>query len=192
MFDSLLFLYLYPLITCNSKPITKAHMARATNKTELQLAAKENFDKLFAIIDSLSLNEQEAIFPFEDRDRNIRDILIHLYEWHKLLLNWINQNLAGVPTPFLPEPYNWKTYPAMNVSLWEKHQLTPYAEALELVKNSHNQVMLLVSEFSDSQLFTKKHYPWTGTTNLGSYCVSSTSSHYDWAIKKIKKYKKTL
>ncbi|MGO3678157.1 MAG: ClbS/DfsB family four-helix bundle protein, partial [Microbacteriaceae bacterium] len=29
-------------------------------------------------------------------------------------------------------------------------------------------------------------FPWTGTTSLGSYCVSATSSHYDWAIKKIR------
>lgn len=25
-------------------------------------------------------------------------------------------------------------------------------------------------------------------TNLGSYCVSATASHYDWAMKKIKKH----
>ena len=37
-----------------------------------------------------------------------------------------------------------------------------------------------------------KYYAWTGTTSLGSYCVSATASHYDWALKKIKKHQKTL
>jgi hypothetical protein len=27
--------------------------------------------------------------------------------------------------PFLPEPYDWKTYGDMNVKFWEKHQTTP-------------------------------------------------------------------
>ncbi|MFC1239685.1 ClbS/DfsB family four-helix bundle protein [Treponema vincentii] len=41
--------------------------------------------------------------------------------------------------------------------------------------------------FSNEELFTKKVFDWTGTTSLGSYCVSATSSHYDWATKDIKK-----
>ncbi|MEL6140134.1 MAG: ClbS/DfsB family four-helix bundle protein, partial [Bacteroidota bacterium] len=33
-------------------------------------------------------------------------------------------------------------------------------------------------------------YAWTGTTSLGAYLISSTSSHYDWAYKLIKRCKK--
>ncbi|WP_297115142.1 ClbS/DfsB family four-helix bundle protein, partial [uncultured Porphyromonas sp.] len=33
---------------------------------------------------------------------------------------------------------------------------------------------------------------WTGTSILGAYCVSVTASHYDWAMKKIKKHIKFL
>ncbi|MCR5436700.1 MAG: ClbS/DfsB family four-helix bundle protein, partial [Treponema sp.] len=31
---------------------------------------------------------------------------------------------------------------------------------------------------------------WTGNAALGAYFVSTTSSHYDWAMKKIKAHKK--
>ena len=37
----------------------------------------------------------------------------------------------------------------------------------------------------------KKKYKWTGSTSLGAYLVSATSSHYDWAYKLIKKCLKT-
>ena len=40
--------------------------------------------------------------------------------------------------------------------------------------------------FSNDELFTKGVYKWTGGTSLGSYFVSSTSSHYDWALKNSK------
>ncbi|MDR2222174.1 MAG: ClbS/DfsB family four-helix bundle protein [Flavobacteriaceae bacterium] len=167
-------------------------MARPTTKEQLLELGNVNFDKLFFLIESMSDQQQQATFAFEDRDRNIRDVLIHLYEWHQLLLDWINANQKGVSKSFLPELYNWKTYPAMNIVFWEKHQTTPLREAIVLIKQSHVVVMRIIASFTTEELFTKKYYSWTGSTSLGSYCVSSTSSHYDWAIKKIKQHHKTL
>lgn len=162
------------------------NMARPTTKEELIVAADGQYKKLWALIDSMSEEKQNATFSFEDRDKNLRDILVHLYEWHQLLLNWARANQAGNVVSFLPEPYNWKTYPVMNVEFWKKHQKTPLAEAVKLLRKSHAEAMVLIGSFTDEQLFTKKYFPWTGTTSLGSYCVSATSSHYDWAMKKIK------
>lgn len=167
-------------------------MPRPKTKDELISAGNENFNKLFNFINSMSEQEQNKTFSFEDRDRNIRDVLVHLTEWHQLLINWINTNQSGTTEPFLPEPYNWKTYPEMNVKIWERHQNTPYQKAIADLKESHARTMKLIDTFTNDELFVKKHYPWTGTTNLGSYCVSATSSHYEWAIKKIKKHQKSL
>ncbi len=167
-------------------------MARATTKEQLKHTSEENFTKLFALINSMTKEEQEKSFSFEDRDRNIRDVLVHLYEWHQLLLNWINSNQTGNKTNFLPEPYNWKTYPQMNVGFWEKHQKTSLEKSVTILKKSHSDVMKIIDTFSNEELFTNKYFSWTGTTSLGSYCVSATTSHYDWAMKKIKKHKKDL
>lgn len=161
-------------------------MARPTNKQDLIVAANSQFDKLWKQIDSMPEEKRLGAFSFEDRDRNLRDVLIHLYEWHQLLLNWIRSNQAGNMVNFLPEPYNWKTYPQMNVEFWKKHQTTSLDEVVVLLKESHVKVMKLIELLTDEELFTKKHFSWTGTTNLGSYCISATSSHYDWAMKKIK------
>ena len=161
-------------------------MARATNKQELIISANSQFNKLWALIESMSEEKQHAIFSFEDRDKNLRDVLIHLYEWHQLFIKWAQSNISRKMVNFLPDPYNWKTYPQMNIGFWEKHQKTSLERAVTLLKESHSEVMILIESFTNEELFTKKHYPWTGTTSLGSYAVSSTSSHYDWAIKKLK------
>lgn len=168
-------------------------MARPTNKQELLLAGGEQFEKLWKLIDTMTEEQQNAPFQFEDRDRNIRDVLTHLYEWHQLLLVWAKANLEGERKHFLPEPYNWKTYGAMNIEVfWKKHQDTPYAHSKAMLKESHDAVIALIHTFSDEELFMKKFFAWTGTTSLGSYFVSATSSHYDWAIKKIKAHAKTF
>lgn len=166
-------------------------MPRPTTKINLLEAADKQLAKLFELISSMPQEEQTAQFCFEDRDKNIRDILIHLYEWQQLLLNWAKENCRGIARPFLPAPYNWKTYPKMNIAFWEKHQSTLYNDATDMLKKSHADVIKLIKKFSDEELFLKKHFTWTGTTTLASYCISATSSHYDWAIKKVKQHIKT-
>lgn len=168
-------------------------MARPQDKISLLAQSQENFDKLQTLIDSLSAEQQAGIFPFEDRDRNIRDVLIHLYEWHQLYLKWVQANAhEGRQAAFLPAPYNWKTYGEMNVGFWEKHQETSLEQAKKLLTESHQAVMTVFDSFSNEELFTKKYFAWTGGTSLGSYSVSAAASHYDWALKKIRKYKKSL
>jgi len=172
-------------------------MSRPTTKQELLTAAETGWNKMWQLIDSIADEKREAPFTFDasgekeahwGRDKNLRDVLTHLYEWHRLLLNWINANTAGESKPFLPEPYTWKTYGDMNVRFWEKHQNTSYNDAKTLLRESQAAVISAIGRFTDEELFEKKHFPWTGTTNLGSYCISATSSHYDWAIKKIKRH----
>ncbi|MDH6358139.1 ClbS/DfsB family four-helix bundle protein [Parabacteroides sp. PF5-9] len=165
-------------------------MARPTNKHDLIVLANSQFEKLWKLIDSMSEEKRLATFSFEDRDRNLRDVLVHLYEWHQLLLHWLPANLAGKAVNFLPTPYNWKTYPQMNVEIWKKHQTTSLKEAVALLKETHIEIIKLIEPLTDDELFTKKYFPWTGTTNLGSYCISATSSHYDWAMKKLKQHLK--
>ncbi len=80
----------------------------------------------------------------------------------------------------------------MNIEFWNKHQETELAEAKALVEESHVAALELVKRFSSEELFTKQHFSWTGTTTLGSYCVSAMPSHYDWAIKKLRAHVKNV
>ena len=43
-----------------------------------------------------------------------------------------------------------------------------------------------------AELFEKDVFDWVGGSVLGSYFVSNTSSHYDWAMKKLKAHKKLV
>ena len=176
-------------------------MPRPTNKTELLAAAGTQWEKLWRLVDAMPPELREAAFSFGDdpklkeahwrRDANLRDVLVHLHEWHRLWLDWTAANLGGQTRPFLPEPFTWQTYGQMNVEFWQKHQDTPTEKARALLTDSHASVVALIETFANEALFTKRHFSWTGTTNLASYCVSATSSHYDWAIKKLRLHART-
>lgn len=177
-------------------------MARPTTKQELITAAEGQFDKLWNLYGSMTEAEQNIPLNYSPdfhgkeahwaRDKNFRDVFIHLYEWHQLLLNWVSANQNGESKAFLPAPYNWKNYAKMNESFWEKHQDTPLSDSMDLLKKSHADVMALIESFTDEALFVKKYFPWVGSTSLGSYCISATASHYDWAMKKMKQHLKAL
>lgn len=172
-------------------------MPRPTNKSDLIRLANTKFSLMWQIIDEIPQPAQ-VIFDFNGkeahwrRDKNLRDIMIHLFEWHMLLLKFIDNNTEGSPQSFLPAPYNWRNYAELNQKFWLKHQSTSYIAACSLLKDSHQQVMAKIEAFSDSQLFVKRVFNWTGSVTLGSYFTSATSSHYDWAIKKLKAYQKLL
>lgn len=175
-------------------------MVRPQTKENLMIAAKENFEKLNTLISKMSDKELTTPFDFSKdekkkeahwkRDKNLRDVLIHLYEWHQLILNWVESNQKGEEKPFLPEPYNWRTYGDMNVEFWKKHQNTSLEDATRALEKSHKDVLKLAENFTNEELFSKKVYKWVGGSTLGSYFVSATSSHYDWAIKKLKAHQK--
>lgn len=178
-------------------------MARARNKDDLLKFATENYSKLMDIISKMTENQMNTLFDFSgdkskkevhwNRDKNVRDVLIHLYEWHQLMLKFIENNANGKSNiPFLPPEYSWKTYGVMNVMFWNRHQNTSLERAKAMLAESHEKVLALADKYSNEELFTKKYFSWTGTTDLGSYFVSTTSSHYDWAIKKIKLHCKKI
>ena len=175
-------------------------MPRPTTKNDLLTAAKENYEKLNLSILQMTGEELNTAFDFSKdekkkeahwkRDKNLRDILIHLYEWHQLILNWVYANQKGEEKPFLPEPYNWKTYGNMNVEFWKKHQNTSLEDASKMFHKSHSDVLELAEKFTSEELFSQGVYKWTAGSTLGSYFVSATASHYDWAIKKLKAHRK--
>lgn len=173
----------------------KRKMARPTTKSDLLHAAHGHYQQLNQLIARLTAAELSIPFDFStdqrkkeahwQRDKNLRDVLIHLYEWHRLLLGWVETNQNGENKPFIPAPYNWKTYGAMNIVFWQQHQNTPLEKATDMLNQSHQAVLNLAGRFTNDELFTKGAFKWVGGSTLGSYFISATSSHYDWARKKL-------
>jgi hypothetical protein len=162
-------------------------MPRPKNKTDLIELGHANFNKLMDFVESMPMDQQEKEFPKGTLNRNIRDVLAHLHEWHLMMEEWYSVGMKG-DKPYMPgKGYTWKTLPDLNKKINEQYATMPLAEAKKLLKQSFVLIQNIIKSHSNEELFTKKRYKWTGTTSLGAYLVSNTSSHYDWAFKLIKK-----
>lgn len=165
-------------------------MARPVDKQQLLSLSEQNYSKVNSLINTLPSKALEQEFPFEDRDRNVRDVLVHLHEWHLMMLSWYQIGMGGEKPVMPAEGYTWRTIPELNQAIWKKYQGTNLAVARAKLDESHSKLQTLIVSHSNEELFTKKYYSWTGSTSLGAYLISATSSHYDWAWKKLMRFKK--
>jgi len=165
-------------------------MPRPKNKPELLELSKKNFERLLDFINEMDMSEQTRAFPPGAMNRNIRDVLMHLHHWHLMVQDWYRVGMSGEKPDIPAKGYTWKTTPELNRWIWEKYLQTSLEAAKESFQQSYQQIRALIEKHTDEELFTKKKYKWTGTTSLGAYFVSVSSSHYDWAFKLIKKAKK--
>lgn len=170
-------------------------MPRPTNKVDLLELGEINLHKLLDFIDNLPKELKIREFENEelnDRDKTIADIICHLHEWHNMMMKWYQIGMSGKKPSIPAEDVTWQTLPILNHRIYDKYKGTELQKSIKMLKKSHEEMKKIINQHSDEELFEKKRYAWTGTTSLGAYLVSATSSHYDWALKTIKPIKKMI
>ena len=166
-------------------------MPRPKTKSELVSLSQSNFKKLLEFIDTFSPTEQERNFPNGTLNSNIKDVLAHLHHWHLMMREWYQEGMSGKNPAMPAKGYTWKTLPALNREIQKQYKNVSLDKSKKLLIKSFEEIQILIAKHSEVELFEKKRYKWTGSTSLAAYLISNTSSHYDWAIKLIKKCKKT-
>jgi len=70
-------------------------MPKPKSKTELLESGQINFKTLMELVNSYSVEEVETDFPKGTLNRNIRDVLTHLHQWHLFILDWYAVGMKG-------------------------------------------------------------------------------------------------
>lgn len=161
------------------------YLPRPKSKPELIEQATDRFDALIAEIDKLS--DAQMAESGTAGDWSVKDVLAHLTAWHEMCLSWYRAGVAG-ETPKTPsEKYTWKQTPDLNQDIWENAKDLPLKDVRRRFSDSHAETLATISDISNEDLFVNRPFKWTKSTTLGSYFVSCTGSHYDWARKEIRK-----
>jgi uncharacterized protein (TIGR03083 family) len=148
-------------------------MGRPTSKPELMAAAEHEFDRLWAAVRAVSPSELET--PGACDSWSVKDILAHL-------------DARGDPTSMPDEGFTWAQTSALNARIHADTAGDPWDEVCDRLRDSYARIVAVLSGYSDDDLFAKKRYRWTGSTSVGSYTVSATSSHYAWASGLIRRW----
>jgi len=161
-------------------------MPRPKTKNQLIELNNKRFQELTTFIETLPPDVIFSDFPIGTLNRNIRDVIAHLYHWNLMMMSWYDEGMIGQQPKMPAEGYTWRTVPNLNVKINKIYSNHTYEQVLKLFQDSHRQISAIIDKHDDDELFTKKKYKWTGSTSLAAYLISSTCSHYDWALKLIK------
>lgn len=161
-------------------------MPRPKSKTELLELSNSKHRELMNFIAGMNAQQLEKGFPEGTLNRSVGDVLAHLHHWHMMFLEWYREGMAGRKPAMPAQGFSWKDTPELNKWIRDQYQAMPLGEIKVLFQDSFERVQAVITKHSDQELFEKKKYNWTGSTSLGSYLVSATSSHYDWGLKLIK------
>ena len=162
-------------------------MGRPTTRDELVERIDTDFALLLAAVSEVPPDALTA--PGACEQWSVKDLLAHLDAWHELFLGWESVGSAG-DRPEMPAPgLTWKETPTLNQQIWERTRDDELTDVRARLDDSHRRVREVVAGYGED-LFEKRRYPWTGSTSVGSYAVSATTSHYDWARKLIRRWAK--
>lgn len=160
-------------------------MPRPTSKAELLAAIARERSELETLLATLTV--EQVVEPDLMGGWSVKDVLAHLVEWEQMVLNWYRAGLRG-EIPEMPAPgLKWNQTPQLNQMILQKHRNRPRDEVMEMFGASHQEIVGVIHDLSDSELFVPGRMAWTGKNTMGTYFVSATSSHYLWARKKIRK-----
>ena len=159
-------------------------------KKELIRQSQKNYRKVNELIDSFSKEEQISEFPKGTMNRNIKDVIAHLHQWHMMFIDWYNVGMNGGKPDMPAKGYGWKDTKELNQKIWMDYKNHKLENIRKDFDDSYLELQKIIDKHNDEELFEKKRYKWTGSSSLGTYIRANTSSHYNWGYKLIKKAKK--
>lgn len=149
--------------------------------------SERSWQELWGQIDAMSESQQvrRRRLAKSSKSESVKDVLAHLYGWHRLALQWYRDGLEGMPD--LPcKEFNWRQTPDINARIFKAHRDAPLVSVRRKLKLSHRAMMKIVESLREAQLMNSGEFAWTGKLSLASYFGPNLTSHYRWASKRVK------
>lgn len=122
---------------------------------------------------------------------SLKDVLAHLTDWEQRFIDWYEAGLrGGVSNPPVPG-VRWDDLDALAEEGAEEYQERPLELVLDEFPRSYQHILVTVQSISQEDLFTSGRYGWAGDVPLADYVVATTYEHYDWAKKRIRRWRRT-
>lgn len=155
----------------------------ATDKDDLALVARKEFEKLSTLLDRVP--DAFAVSKDEE-DASIKDVVGHRAHWIGLFLGWHADGQAGKALHFPAEGYKWNDLKRYNADLRERQSDLGWNEARALLQAAYDELMAFIDAHSNDELYGA---PMKGANNdwtTGRWAEAAGPSHFRSASKYIR------
>lgn len=165
-------------------------MAVPTNKEELQIAIKTNYNKLKKELATIPV-ELTTNPNLEGHAKNtvmsINNLISYLTGWGELVLKW-NIKKDNKETVDFPETgYKWNELGKLAQKFYKDYEENNFLVLCDKLDNTVYKILTLIEQKSNTELYETSWYEkWT----LGRMIQFNTASPYNNARGRIRKWKK--
>ena len=160
-------------------------MSRFSTKEDLLADAAAARVKLEGLLDEIP--DTAKLEPIVD-GMSVKDFITHRTEWGRMMINRYNEAAAG-GTPAVPaEGYTWGQLNELNAEIHTRFAGTRLDEAESRFTRTNDELFALINGCSEDELFEKRFYSFTGTTDLAAHFTSATGGNYRSAYKHINRW----
>lgn len=147
----------------------------------------KSYKLLFSNLDKIPKSRwEEAVL----NKWSIKDMISHIVAWQQKLLDWhIIGKEGGFPETPAPG-YKWNQLFEVNDLIYQEYKDIALKSILEKLEKSHKQTLKMLEEEPAEHFFTRGSYPWLKNSYFKSYVKPSTSGHYNWMKKHVRKWAK--
>lgn len=165
-------------------------MGRITSKAQLLEEIEVERAKLEALLAEIPADRKVGEEVAEGW--SVKDFLAHRTQWGQMMLGWYATARDG-GTPAVPhERFKWNQLPALNAEIVQRWRDVPLADVEAQFAEVHDELRRVIEQMTDEELLTKKHYDFTGSSDLASYVNSATAAHYRSAHKHLRRWWRSL
>lgn len=165
-------------------------MAVPTNKEELQIAIKTNYNKLKKELSGIPV-ELTTIANLEghakDTVMSINNLISYLTGWGKLVLKWNTKKDNQEIVDFPESGYKWNELGKLAQKFYKDYEEDNFLVLCDKLDNTVHEILSLIEQKSNAELYET---PWYEKWTLGRMIQFNTASPYNNARGRIRKWKK--
>lgn len=165
-------------------------MAVPTNKDELLVAIEINFDKLIKELHNVPLSIVDE-FGMEGHAKatqmSISNLVGYLVGWNELVLKWLDQDAIGAPIDFPETGFKWNQLDLLAHKFYRDAEGVPYPKLVARLEAGKARIVLMIEARSNETLYG---HPWYTKWTMGRMIQFNTSSPYNNAYRRLRKYLK--
>lgn len=149
-------------------------MSRFTSRQELLDDADQARARLERLL--ASIPDEAKLVEVTD-GMSVKDFLTHRTEWGRMAMAWYTKARSGGIPAVPSETYGWGRLKELNAEIHARFADTPLDEAESQFRLVHDQLRDMIAGCTEDELFTKRYYPFTGSSDLATYFTSATGGH---------------
>lgn len=165
-------------------------MVIPTSKAELANAVRANYLKLRTDLDGVpeALSREPTLEGHaKGTVMSVHDLVAYLVGWGELVLKWHGGRSAGKAVDFPETGYKWNELGRLAQKFYADYADLSYPALLDRFASVTERILAVIEETGNEDLYGK---PWYEAHTLGRMIQFNTSSPFDNARKRLRRWKK--